>query len=274
MANTILWDNLDRELGFMAKSFPGIAGIAVKPLIGNAFISINGDEIFPTASTIKIHVLTQLLRKAEKGVFNLNDVLDIRKHPLVQGSLITSSLEGPVSLSILNLAILMILVSDNLATNICIDLAGIAETNTMIRSLGLPKTTLSRKMQDKASIRKNNENISTPNECITFLELLKQGQPSPTVAERCISILTKPKTGPLNRAIPNVPISNKPGTMGRVACDVGIVNLDNYPYYIAIMTKFGMLEALEQTQFLVDVAKTVHQTMQVIAQTNEFGLAM
>ena len=274
MTNTILWDNLHHKLDLMANSFPGVAGIVVKPCKGDEKISVNGDHIFPIASTIKIHILTQLLCKEEQGALNLDDMVDIRAHPVLQGSLITSNLEGPVSFSILNLAILMILVSDNLATNICIDLAGISETNAMLRSLGLLNTTLSRKMQDKVAIKENRENISTPNECVEFLELLNQGQPSSRVAERCINILTKPKTGPLNRAIPDVPVSNKPGTMGQVACDAGIVHLKTYPYYIAIMTKFGMSDSLEQTQFLIDVARTVHRTMKVIDETNEFGLSI
>lgn len=274
MTNDILWNTLSQKLDLMAGYFPGVAGIAVQSLKEKQAISINGDEVFPTASTIKIHVLTQLLSKAESGLVNLEDAIDIRSHKMIQGSLITSSLEGPISLSVLNLAILMILVSDNLATNICIDLAGISETNTMLRRLGLSKTTLSRKMQDRVSIEENRENISTPNECVRFLELLNQGEPSATVSEQCLSILSKPKTGPLNRAIPNVIISNKPGTMSRVACDAGIVHLKNYPYYIAVMTKFGMCSGLEQTQFIIEVAKVVHETMTAIDQTNDFGLSI
>ena len=67
----------------------------------------------------------------------------------------------------------MIIVSDNTATNLCIDMAGIEGTNALLRDLGLTATTLRRKMQDKAAVARNDENVSTPVECITMLEHLQ-----------------------------------------------------------------------------------------------------
>jgi hypothetical protein len=106
-----------------------------------------------------------------------------------------------------------------------------------------------------------------------MLELLYQGKPTPGVAEQCLSILKKPKRAPLfNRAIPvGVPLANKSGGMERVRCDAGIVYLAQRPYALAVMTKSALCEPPEQERFVIDVARTVHETMAMLDNTSEFG---
>ena len=141
--------------------------------------------------------------------------------------------------------------------------------------MGLSATTLQRKMQDADAIAQNRENVATPAECVTMLLALHRGQPSAKVAEACLEILTKPKDGPLNRAIPpGIPVANKPGGMERVQCDAGIVFLPRAPYAVAIMSKFSMVDALQQRQFIVDIARIVHETMSTLDTTNKFGLGV
>jgi len=146
-------------------------------------------------------------------------------------------------------------------------------TNGLLRELGLTRTTLRRKMQDQTAVAENRENISTPIECVQMLKLLHQGKPTPAVAEQCLEILKKKKSGPLfNRAIPAlIPVANKPGGMERVRCDAGIVYLPRRPYALAVMTKFALCEPPEQERFVIDVARTVHQTMAVLDTTSDYG---
>jgi beta-lactamase class A len=222
---------------------------------------------------IKIHVLTQLLLRAERGEFDLNQMVRLLPEMATPGSGVLTYLEGPVELSALDIAILMIIISDNTATNLCIDWAGVEETNTLLREMGLTETTLRRKMQDREAIARNRENVSTPDECVAMLELLYQGQPTPGVAEQCLAILKKQKSAPLfNRAIPaGIPLANKPGGMERVRCDAGIVYLERRPYALAVMTKFAICEPPEQERLVIDVARTVHETMAMLDSTSEYG---
>jgi GNAT superfamily N-acetyltransferase len=159
-------------------AFPGVAGIAVKSLHDGWTLHVNGDEIFPTASTIKIHILTQLLARAAADEIDLNERLTIPE-ALVSGSGVLAYLDEGVELTLRNLAILMIIASDNTATNLCIDHAGIAATNTLLRQLGLTQTILRRKMMDQLAAVRELENIATPNELVAMLECLYTGQPSP-----------------------------------------------------------------------------------------------
>lgn len=272
MSDAALWQRLEHTVARMVDAFPGVAGVCVKDLTrGNGF-AIRGDEDFPTASTIKIHVLTQLLLRAERGEIDLSQMVQLTPEMRVPGSGVITYLEGEVELSWLDVAILMIIVSDNTATNLCIDLAGMDDTNALIKELGLTRTVLRRKMQDQEAVARNEENIATPAECMTMLELLYAGNPTPGVAERCLSILKKPKKGLLNRAIPaTVPLANKPGGMERVRCDAGIVYLPRRPYALAIMTKFALCERIEHEQFIIDVAQTIHQTMVALDTTSDYG---
>jgi len=272
MSDAALWQRLEHTVARMVDAFPGVAGVCVKDLTrGNGF-AIRGDEDFPTASTIKIHVLTQLLLRAERGEIDLSQMVRLTPEMCVPGSGVITYLEGEVELSWLDVAILMIIVSDNTATNLCIDLAGIDDTNALIKELGLTHTVLRRKMQDQEAVARNEENIATPAECVTMLELLYTGRPTPGVAERCLSILKKPKKGAFNRAIPaTVPLANKPGGMERVRCDAGVVYLPRRPYALAIMTKFALCEPLDQERLIIDMAQTIHETMIVLDTTSDYG---
>jgi len=272
MNSSWLWKRLENRVGHMVDQFPGVAGVCVKDLNGGSRVDIRIDEVFPTASTIKIHVLTQLLIRVERGELDLAQKICLSPDVHVPGSGVITYLEGTVELSLLDIAILMIIVSDNTATNLCIDLAGMEATNALLRELGLTRTTLQRKMQDHAAVARNEENIATPGECVAMLEWLYEGKPTPQVAERCLSILKKPKNGPLNRALPlDVPLANKPGGMERVRCDAGIVYLPRRPYAIAVMTKFGLTDPLDQERFIIDVARLVHETMVALDTTSDYG---
>ena len=262
MSSTLLWERMEERIARKVRRFAGVAGVAVKDLTGGQTLSINGDEVFPTASTIKIHVLTQLLARAERGELDLDQPMRITPEMHVPGSGVLASMERDVELTVLDVAVLMIIVSDNTATNLCIDMAGIDDTNALLRDLGLTETTLRRKMQDRAAIARSDENVATPAECVAMLEHLQAGRPSPWVAEQCLSIIKKSKASPLSQAIPaGIPLANKPGGMDRVRCDAGIVYLPNRPYAIAVMTKFALGNVQQQDRFIVDVASTVHKTM-------------
>ena len=275
MASQLMWQKLESELHELLAGFPGVAGVCIQEIGGQNRISINGSEPFPTASTIKIHVLAQLFVKAEQGELDMHRRIVVTQEMRVPGSGILSHLQGHVELTLYNLAVLMIALSDNTATNLCIDLAGMEETNRLVRDLGLRATTLRRKMQDPDAISQSRENVSTPDECVAMLMALQQGRPSSYVARETLDVLKKPKDAPLSKVVPpEIPLANKPGGMDRVQCDAGIVYLPRKPYIVAIMTKYGMMDALEQRQFIVDTGRLVHETMSTLDITNDYGLGL
>lgn len=275
MSYRSLWERLEKRLQRKVGDFAGVAAVSVLDLERGDRLSIRGDEVFPTASSIKIHILTQLLTRAERGEIDLSDRVRITRDMYGRGSGVIHYMEGEPELSVLDIAILMIIVSDNTSTNMCIDWAGMEATNALLEDMGLEKTRLRRKMMDSEAIDRGEENVSTPNELVAMMEMLYRGKPSPKVAEQVLRILGKPKSAPLNRAIPsNLAVANKSGGMERVRCDVGIVFLRNRPYAITVMTKFGLIATTHSEAFIVDVAQDVHQTMVALDSTNDFGLGV
>lgn len=275
MSNVWLWKRLENEVARRVEAFPGVAGVCVRDLVRGDGFGVHAGEEFPTASTIKIHILAQLLARAERGEIDLERKVRLTPDLMVPGSGVIAYLEGDLELSVLNIAILMISTSDNTATNLCIDWAGMEETNGLLRELGLTRTVLRRKMQDFDAVRRNDENVSTPTECVAMLEHLHNGRPTPWVAERCLSIMKKWKKAPLNQAVPaTIAVANKPGGMERVRCDAGIVYLPRRPYAIAVMTKFGLQEPADQERFIVETARLVHETMVALDTTNDAGLGL
>ena len=272
MTISLFWQRLEDQLQGLIANFPGIAGVAVKTLDAGLTLAINADEIFPTASTIKIHVLTQLLVRAEAGEIDLQERLTIQPESHVLGSGVLAYLNGPTELTLLDIAILMIITSDNTATNLCIDAAGLDATNELLRGLGLTATKLQRKMMDHIAAVREQENVSTPQELVTMFALLHQGKPSPWVAQQTLEILKKPKHGFIDRALPStITIANKPGWVDGVMCDAALVYLPRRPYLVALMTKHAMCTPREQEQFLFTLAATIHEHMANLDAGNRYG---
>lgn len=270
--STLFWQNLQTRLTSLVDTFPGVAGVAVRDAAGGGGLSINGDEIFPTASTIKIHVLMQLLARAERAEVDLDEQIVVDLSNTVQGSGVLWHLAGPVTLSLRDITTLMIIVSDNTATNICIDRAGIDATNELLRSLGLEQTVLRRKMLDAVAAVADRENVSTPNELIQTVQLLHQGYPSRWVAAESLAILRKPKGGFIDRGLPAGTIfAGKPGHVEGAMCDAGLVSLPRRPYALAVMTKYAQCNDRQVEDFIAQVTETIHSAMAVWDRSNGYG---
>ncbi len=272
LPEALAWARLEREARAAVDAFPGVAGIAVQDLTTGQAAGINADAIFPTASTIKIAVLLRLLMAAQQGEVDLATPVAVPGQDVVLGSGVLAYLDGPVTLSLLNHANLMIMVSDNLATNVCIDAAGIDATNALLAGLGLRETKLRRKMMDHLAAVREQENVATPGELVALMAHLYAGRPQPDVARRCLEILRKPKSGFLRRAIPDtVAVASKPGYVEGARCDAGIVELARRPYAVALMTAYAEGDAQAHERWLIDAARSIHSGMVALNASNRYG---
>ena len=108
--------NLRADLERLAAGVPGVIGIGVKTTWDGQAIFINPDRAFPTASVFKVPVLIELLSQAEEGRVRLDErvtVTDALKSP---GSGVLKEMASQPSMSLTDLAMLMIIISDNTAT--------------------------------------------------------------------------------------------------------------------------------------------------------------
>lgn len=138
---------LQREIARLAKVSGGVVGVTAIHLETGRRVSMNGTERFPMASTFKIPIAVQLLTRIDRGEAKLDQMIDIKQSDLHPGSGTLAGLfnKGGLTLSVRNLMELMLLISDNSATDVLLRTAGGAEAVTArMRALGIEGISVNR----------------------------------------------------------------------------------------------------------------------------------
>jgi beta-lactamase class A len=137
----------ETEIARAAKLAEGTVGVSALHLESGQRVSLNGKGRFPMASTYKIPIAVQILTLADRNELALERMIEVKQKDLHPGSgVLTTTLSKPgLILSIHNLLELMLLVSDNSATDLLLGLAGGPQAVTeRMRSLGLTDMTINR----------------------------------------------------------------------------------------------------------------------------------
>ena len=210
----------------------GAMGLVALDLTSGERFAINENLVFPQASAIKVAILMEVYKQAQAGKFKLNDPRRVdKKHKTGGSGVLTELGDGTVQLSIYDLCVLMILVSDNTATNMLIDLVGMENINRTLEGLGLKHTRVRRRMLDTTASWRGDENISTPDEAARIMELLFKGEfLNRAACDEILAILKKPKNGGIKSGLPaDVVIAFKPGGIAGVKTEWCIVQLKDRP---------------------------------------------
>ncbi|MBC8087477.1 MAG: serine hydrolase, partial [Phycisphaerae bacterium] len=135
------------QLKDVARRTEGVVGIGAIDLASGERFGFNDTLTFPQGSAIKIPLLVELFRQAEAGTLSLTDRLPIRASDHVGGTGVAQWFGDAQSmLSLRDLAVLMIVLSDNTATNLLIEKVGMQAVNATMTSLGVPSIKLQRLM--------------------------------------------------------------------------------------------------------------------------------
>ncbi len=241
----ILASKLQRDLDRIAAEAPGVMGISVVDLTSGERFGVHDTLTFPTASTIKVPILIALHAQAERGRLDLAERAVLRGADRTAGSGILQALgDGTSALSLGDLATLMIVISDNTATNMLIDRVGMETVNATIRSLGLVKTTLRRKMIRPAEMARGEENVSTPREAAMLMARIARCE-LPVTRARCDEIrrlleADKPVSDDQAPGLPpGVRVAWKAGDLAGGRAGWGIVGLPGRPYVFVAMLNYG-----------------------------------
>lgn len=271
MVEDAFWDRLQTRLEEAVASGEAVGGVAVRDLVSGRQASVRGDVLFPIASTAKIHLLTALAELHHAGTASLDERVVVDRP--TGGSGVLAYLDDRVELSWRDLANLMIIVSDNTATNMIIDRVGLERMSGYLDAWGLSDTKVQRKMQDHDAVAAGLENLASPDDLVQMLGLLHAGEAfAPGVAAWALEVMKKPKKSPFTSALPpGVVHANKPGGMDRVRCDAGIVYLAHRPYAMAVLSTFGPVDPEAQARWVVDVGRQVHEAMAVLDATSRHG---
>jgi beta-lactamase class A len=239
----ILRSKFERQLRQISDSFPGVMGIQFIDLADGTRIGVNEQLVFPQGSSIKIPILIELFRQAESRPALLRERQRMTPATRTAGSgVIGQFADGSSELSNEDLAVLMIVLSDNTATNLLIDAVGMDAVNRTMASLGAPHTKLQRKMIRPDASARGEENVSTAREAADLMVRIARCD-LPVSRESCARIrrvLEIPKNDAVRRAVPSeVAVASKPGGVEGVAAIWAIVALPDRPFVLTAMTNYG-----------------------------------
>jgi beta-lactamase class A len=270
----VLFAQLQQRLESLASSFDGIAGIYIEDLENGESIGINPDLAFPQASAIKIPILIDLFRQADAGKIVLSERVTMSDETATGGSGVLQKMAaGHSAISWRDLGMLMIVISDNTATNLLIDRLGIDSVNQMLNELGCKTTRLNRRMMDTDALAQGRDNLSTPAEGALIINALREQKILGTDScQQVLDILKMDKVGYLKAGIkkPRPPFASKPGKTPGITTEWGLVELPGSPYLISVMVKLEADEELGKG-FLKEVSQLTWSYFSRKANATNFG---
>lgn len=262
------------RLTALAKAHKGKVAIAVKHLESGETFFLNADEAMPTASLIKFPIMVETYRQAKEGKVKLDEMLSLTKEEMVQGSgILTEHFSPGAQFSLRDAVRLMIVYSDNTATNMVLEKIGIPSTNTLMDELKLPNTRINAKVfkgsttsVDPARTKKYGLGSTTAREMVDLLELLHGNKlVSPEACKTMLDHLKKcDDKDKFPRFLPStVTVAHKTGSVNNSRTDAGILYFKEGPVALCVLTDENEDKTWKQdnagNRLCAEVAKTVHE---------------
>ena len=229
----------------------------------NNGFSVNGDKKVLSASMIKLLILAELMKKIFENKFSLSDTVMMANFMKIGGDGVLKELNTGHHFTLKELATLMIIVSDNQATNILIDFLGMENINQLGKELDLKETFLGRKMMDAEARKKGYDNYICADDISLLLKLIYQEKLiNKEASQLMLDILLRQQQGErLQRYLPSdIKIAHKCGDLDNLENDGGIIWLGDRAYILVVLTN-GMPN-LQCKQIIGKISKFVYDKME------------
>jgi beta-lactamase class A len=238
---------LDEKIKAEVSQFKGNVWIYAKNLDNGKEYSLRGEEKVRTASTIKLPIMTEVFRQVSQGKLKWTDEVTLDKTNKQGGSGILNEFTDGTKVDLKTLNNLMIVISDNTATNILLDKVSANNVNDFMKTLGLNNTLSLRKVGGGGDAKAYDEpmnklfgiGVSTPKDMAMLLEKLEKGEVvSREASAEMIAILKRQQYTDLigRNLLDTVPIASKSGSLDRLRSDVGIIYTRRGRIVMAITT--------------------------------------
>jgi len=251
---------LDAQLKAIAAAHHGEVTLFARNLKTGQTTALKPDELVKTASVIKLGILLDAAEQIRAGKTALDEKLVLEKRNQVAGSGVLTVLDTPLALTLKDTLTLMVVVSDNTATNVAIDRLGLAHINATLRAAGLTQTVLYKKVyvpaqgpmpadQPKFGLGKTTaREMASIMERLTECRLSLDGSaPLAGDGPLCGALLHMLREQQDRNSLPRYiealdtsehgsAIANKTGALDQVRNDVALIATKNGPVVIAAFT--------------------------------------
>ncbi|MBS4192577.1 serine hydrolase [Bacillus sp. FJAT-49705] len=249
---------LEKEMEKVAACCKGRIAFVIET--GNARIERNGEGKFSSASLIKIPILIEGFRQNDKGLLDFQEEITVLPKDRVDGAGVLQALSADLKIKIIDLMALMMVVSDNIATNLLIERLGKSEINKCMKEIKLKWTELNRKMMDFEAINNGIDNWTTAYDMVTCLKVIDQQTfLSKESSLKAFSIMEKQQFKKLFDTIDleDLQVASKSGELPGVEHDCAIIRYGDRTIYSAV---------------LIDQLKTPYEGKQILSQIGKLIL--
>jgi beta-lactamase class A len=236
--------SLDDQVKPIVASFKGKVSLFAKNLDTGETYALNPDERVRTASTIKIAVMIEVFARVAEGKAKWTDEVVLTKEKKVSGSGILAELSDGLKLTLRDAVNLMMILSDNTATNLVLDVLTTDAVNARMESLGFKQIKIMRKVGSggESAAGKDPENkkyglgMATPREMVLVMEKLERGEiVSPAVSKEMIELMKREQgRNAIGRSLWDVPMASKYGALDKLRSAIGILYTKNGRIAMAI----------------------------------------
>ena len=237
----------DQSLRAAIAAIPGSVGVVARTMTNTPpLYSFNAKRSFPSASTIKLAIMLTAFRAAQADASVMQRSITFDRNRLIGGSEFLATVPEGARLTVHDLIVPMIQVSDNTAANLLIDVFGFDEINAAIRAAGMASTYLRRHFLDYSAVVHHMDNRTTAWDMAHLLyeleRAVREGVPtvaSPDSSRSMIAImLGQTDRATIPAGVPqNVSVANKTGELSRSRSDVAIVApYGDSPYVLTVYT--------------------------------------
>ena len=238
------------------RRFPGDVGFYYRVLGEDRVWTHNPDLPLVAASVIKLPVMVTAFRDSMAGSLDLNEAIVVKPEEKMPSCGALTYLHDGLQVTLLDLITLMIIVSDNTATNMLIDRLTPAHVNRTMEALGIPGVALRRRLFDMAMSRRGIQNTVTARGIGMLLERMAMGSLlGGETDRRMVDILLNQQ---LNGKLPfflhsqNIRCAHKTGEDDNITHDAGIVYAEK-PFVICMLSNNVEVPAFER--LMQDTAK-------------------
>jgi beta-lactamase class A len=235
---------LQAQLQGMIAPYQGHVALYAVDLKSGRNVAIDADTPVPTASVIKLTILYDAVKEIEEGKASFADEVTLTKDNQVEGSGVLQFFDVPLQLTFKDALEMMIIQSDNTATNLAIDHLGLQNIDARIQSLGLKNTWLYKKVfmppagpvpadQPKFGLGK-----TTAREMASVMEHFARCEDiRKDICDAAVGMLkNQSDQAAIPRYLHGIAVANKTGALDAVRNDVGIVYAKNGPIIISAFT--------------------------------------